>query len=214
MRTRTLLKQPWGPVLAIAVLASGAAWAQDVLPVPPPPFKGKIGRTYKDSQPDKIVVTRAPAGAPNVLVVLIDDTGYGAWGTFGGQVPTPTLDRLAGMGLRYTQFHTTSISSPTRASLLTGRWPLRTRTLAFPLHRHEAPDGDRRVSVQAGGLDPSLMEPDAVCLTRGLERIDSFREPGAMYFMRVEGDGIDAFIKVLWQHTAKVIAVEKGKRSA
>ena len=133
MRARTLLRQPrteagwarastaWGLVLAIAALASGAAWAQDVLPAPPPPFKGKIGRTYKDSQPDRIRVTRAPAGAPNVLLVLIDDTGYGAWGTFGGQVPTPTLDRLARTGLRYTRFHTTAMCSPSRAALLTGR---------------------------------------------------------------------------------------------
>jgi arylsulfatase len=92
-----------------------------VLPKPDPPFKGKIGRTYKDSQPDKIPVTKAPEGAPNVLVVLIDDCGYGQWGTFGGQIPTPNLARLANMGLRYTRFHTTALSSPTRAALLTGR---------------------------------------------------------------------------------------------
>jgi arylsulfatase len=99
----------------------GIAPAQEVLPKPEAPFKGKIGRTYKDSQPDKIVVTKAPAGAPNVLLILIDDVGYGAWGTFGGQIPTPNLDRLAKTGLRYTRFHTTALSSPTRAALLTGR---------------------------------------------------------------------------------------------
>ena len=92
-----------------------------VLPAPEPPFKGSIGRTYKDSQPDKIQVAKAPAGAPNVLMILIDDVGYGAWSTFGGQIPTPSLDRLANMGLRYTRFHTTALSSPTRAALLTGR---------------------------------------------------------------------------------------------
>ncbi len=96
-------------------------FSQEVLPVPEPAFKGKIGRTYKESQPDKIPVTKAPDGAPNVLVVLIDDVGYGAWSTFGGQIPTPNLDRLANMGLRYTRFHTTALSSPTRAALLTGR---------------------------------------------------------------------------------------------
>lgn len=64
---------------------------------------------------------QAPAGAPNVLVVLTDDIGYGACSTFGGPVPTPTLDALAGSGLRYTRFHTTAMCSPTRASLLTGR---------------------------------------------------------------------------------------------
>ena len=110
-----------GSVLAAGTLFSGGVSAQEVLPKPEPPFKGKIGRTYKDSQPDKIPVTKAPAGAPNVLVILIDDAGYGTWSTFGGQIPTPNLDRLANMGLRYTRFHTTALSSPTRAALLTGR---------------------------------------------------------------------------------------------
>jgi len=112
--------------LALSAAFAAAAVAQTapdgtVLPKPDPPFKGKIGRTYKDSQPDKIPVSKAPAGAPNVLVVLIDDCGYGQWGTFGGQIPTPNLDRLAKTGLRYTRFHTTALSSPTRAALLTGR---------------------------------------------------------------------------------------------
>jgi arylsulfatase len=62
-----------------------------------------------------------PAGAPNVVVVLLDDVGFGAASTFGGPVPTPTLDRIAGAGLRYNQFHTTALCSPTRAALLTGR---------------------------------------------------------------------------------------------
>src|SRR5499433_3346739 len=100
------------------------AWpvgAQEVLPRPEPPFKGVIGETYKDSTPDKIPLIRAPDGAPNVLVVLIDDSGFGQWSTFGGLIPTPNLDRLAANGLRYTRFHTTALCSPTRAALLTGR---------------------------------------------------------------------------------------------
>lgn len=91
------------------------------LPQPPPPFKGTIGTTYKDSTPDKIAVVNPPKGAPNVLMILIDDAGYGQWGTFGGQVPTPNLDRLAKSGLSYLRFHTTALCSPTRAALLTGR---------------------------------------------------------------------------------------------
>jgi arylsulfatase len=98
------------------------AVAQEVLPKPEEGFKdAKIGRTYKDSKPGTMTLTKAPAGAPNILIVLIDDSGFGQWGTFGGQVPTPNLDRLARMGLRYTQFHTTALCSPTRAALLTGR---------------------------------------------------------------------------------------------
>jgi len=80
-----------------------------------------IGRTYKDSVPDKIPIIKAPDGAPNVLLVLIDDCGFGQWGTFGGEIPTPNLDRLAKAGLRYTRFHTTALCSPTRAALLTTR---------------------------------------------------------------------------------------------
>ncbi len=110
-----------GSMLAAGTFLAGGVSAQEVLPRPETPFKGKIERTYKDSQPDKIPVTKAPAGAPNVLMILIDDVGYGAWGTFGGQIPTPSLDRLAKNGLRYTRFHTTALSSPTRAALLTGR---------------------------------------------------------------------------------------------
>jgi arylsulfatase len=68
-----------------------------------------------------MTLTKAPVGAPNVLIILIDDSGFGQWGTFGGQAPTPNLDRLAKMGLRYTRFHTTALCSPTRAALLTGR---------------------------------------------------------------------------------------------
>ena len=115
------------PGLLFAVLAmlvatvSCQAPRNGVLPLPEPLFKGKIGRTYKESQPDKIPVTKAPAGAPNVLVVMIDDSGFGQWSTFGGQIPTPNLYRLAKMGLRYTRFHTTALCSPTRAALLTGR---------------------------------------------------------------------------------------------
>ena len=62
-----------------------------------------------------------PKGAPNVLLIMTDDAGYGVSGTFGGVIPTPALDRIAQMGLRYTQFHSTALCSPTRAALITGR---------------------------------------------------------------------------------------------
>lgn len=110
-------------LLACAAVGAGTlpAAAQGVLPRPDPLFKGVIGQTYKDSTPDKIPLITAPKGAPNVLLILIDDAGYGDWSTFGGQIPTPTLDALAQQGLRYTRFHTTALCSPTRAALLTGR---------------------------------------------------------------------------------------------
>ena len=107
--------------LAISVIVSPLAVAQDVLPRPEPPFKGHIGRTVDESTKDFPKAVTAPKGAPNILLILTDDVGFGASSTFGGPIPTPTFDRLAKNGLRYTQFHTTALCSPTRAALLTGR---------------------------------------------------------------------------------------------
>ena len=107
-------------LLAFAVVSTSAL-AQEVLPRPDPPFKGKIGRTAKESTPDFPKAVTAPKGAPNVLLILTDDVGFGAASTFGGAIPTPTFDQLAKAGLRYNTFHTTALCSPTRAALITGR---------------------------------------------------------------------------------------------
>jgi arylsulfatase A-like enzyme len=88
------------------------------------PAQKVVGRTLAESSPPVWPQpVRAPAGAPNVLIIMTDDVGFGASSTFGGPIPTPTLDALAREGLRYNRFHTTAICSPTRASLLTGRDP-------------------------------------------------------------------------------------------
>jgi len=108
-------------VLAIGAFLGGVAAAQQVLPAAPAPFKGEVGLSAKDSKPDFPKPTEAPKDAPNVVLVLLDDVGFGASSTFGGAIETPTLERLADAGLRYTQFHTTALCSPTRAALLTGR---------------------------------------------------------------------------------------------
>ena len=92
-----------------------------VLPVPQPQFRGVIGRKASESTPDFSKDVTAPKGAPNVLLIMTDDTGFGAASTFGGPIATPTLDRLAKSGLTYNEFHTTALCSPTRAALLTGR---------------------------------------------------------------------------------------------
>jgi len=84
-------------------------------------FKGKIGRTIKDSTPWWPAPRRPKAGSPNVVVILLDDTGFGHFGCYGSTIETPNFDRLAAGGLRYNNFHTTALCSPTRASLLTGR---------------------------------------------------------------------------------------------
>jgi len=103
------------------IFAATTTYAQEVLPSPEQPFKGHIGRTVTDSTSDFPSAIEAPAGAPNILLILTDDVGYGASSTFGGPIPTPTMDSLAQSGLRYTQFHTTALCSPTRAALITGR---------------------------------------------------------------------------------------------
>jgi arylsulfatase A-like enzyme len=98
-----------------------AALLSDILPLPEPRFGGRVGNTYADSEADLISLPRAPAGAPNVLLVLLDDVGFGQSSTFGGPVNTPTLQKLADDGLRFNRFHTTALCSPTRAALLSGR---------------------------------------------------------------------------------------------
>jgi arylsulfatase len=124
--------------IALAVLVAPMALAQsgnaqNRPPVPatiPPPaaaqslprpdfhFPRNVGRTYKDSDPPTFPqVVRRPKGAPNVLLILLDDVGFGQFSAFGGGVPSPNIEKLAAHGLRYTRFHTTALCSPTRAAL-------------------------------------------------------------------------------------------------
>ena len=84
-------------------------------------FKGKIGFTMEDSTPDWNLPPRPPAGSPNVLMIVLDDVGYGHLGCYGSPIETPNIDALAARGLRYTNWHTTAMCSPTRSCLLTGR---------------------------------------------------------------------------------------------
>src|SRR5271169_3287064 len=91
------------------------------IPPPPIPFGGVIKESAKDSKPYWPPTVVPPKGAPNVLLIMTDDQGYGISSTFGGVIPTPTMDRIAKAGLRYTAFHSTALCSPTRAALITGR---------------------------------------------------------------------------------------------
>ena len=91
------------------------------VPNPPPNFGGVINMDAKNSKPYWPPRVVPPKGAPNVLLIMTDDQGYGISSTFGGVIPTPALDRIAKAGLRYTQFHSASLCSPSRAALLTGR---------------------------------------------------------------------------------------------
>lgn len=94
----------------------------DILPRPDFHFTGEVGRTYQDSDPAQFPQpVQPPKGAPNVVLILLDDVGFGQFSTFGGGVPSPTMDKLAKEGLRFNYFHTTALCSPTRAALITGR---------------------------------------------------------------------------------------------
>src|SRR5215468_4044798 len=127
-RTLRQHAQPVG-LLALLSLVLGAllgpsASAQDVLPRPDYHFQGQVGRTFQDSDPAGFPqLTRPPQGAPNIVLILLDDVGFGQFSVFGGGVPSPNMEKLAAQGLRYNRFHTTALCSPTRAALITGRNP-------------------------------------------------------------------------------------------
>lgn len=111
--------------LAVALsctTVSAQGWPdRSTLPIPLSPFEGEISKTYRESEPDWPEPVAAPKDAPNVIVILLDDVGFGNTSTFGGLIPTPNIDKLASEGLRYNRFHTTAICGPSRAALLTGR---------------------------------------------------------------------------------------------
>jgi arylsulfatase A-like enzyme/uncharacterized membrane protein len=108
---------------ALAEAAGKFSPDRTVLPIPDRNFGGTMGRTIDRSVPDWSMIPgpQAPEGAPNVLIVLIDDAGFGGPDTFGGPISTPALTRVQQMGLTYNRFHVTAVCSPTRAALLTGR---------------------------------------------------------------------------------------------
>ena len=116
---RQLLPTAVIPVLA---LFAGAVAAQEMLPFPTPPTGGKVGPTMQESVHKwRAQARHLPEDAPNVLIVMLDDAGFGQAATFGGEITTPTLSRLADEGISYNAFHTVAMCSPTRAALMTGR---------------------------------------------------------------------------------------------
>src|SRR5262249_29295784 len=117
-----------GYLVAAGKLAPGqptkekpAALDRSALPIPDAKFGGTAKKTLKGSKPDYPRPVTAPKDAPNVLLVLVDDAGFGNPSTFGGPCQTPTLTKMAEQGLRYNRFHVTALCSPTRAALLSGR---------------------------------------------------------------------------------------------
>lgn len=129
--TTESFRQRWSPrsahllagVLALSILAVSGIEAQ-VLPRPDPPFEGRIDIDPRNSTPAWPEPVRAPDGAPNIVLILLDDVGFAATSTLGGATPTPALDQLAAGGLRYNSFHVTPMCAPTRAA----RFPAATLT--------------------------------------------------------------------------------------
>jgi arylsulfatase len=112
----------WFLILAVSAILVLPAWAQEVLPFPPKPSGSIAGRTMQESIYSSLPpVNRLPKEAPNILIVLIDDVGPAQTDTYGGEIHTPTLSKIAQQGISYNRFHTTAMCSPTRAALLTGR---------------------------------------------------------------------------------------------
>ena len=111
------------PVMAQSAAPQQVTLPSDrsVLPIPEPQYPHSTVFDARDATPPPRFEVRAPAGAPNVLIVLIDDMGFGQSSAFGGPIHMPTVDQLANQGLRYNEFHTTALSSPTRSALLSGR---------------------------------------------------------------------------------------------
>ena len=116
-KSRVSLKIPVLAITLTAVTVLGAALSRAQQQEPP---RGSIGRSYRESKPSWELPAQPPKSAPNVIYLVLDDVGFAQLGCYGSEIQTPNIDRLAAGGLRYTNFHTTSLCSPSRAALLTG----------------------------------------------------------------------------------------------
>ena len=154
MKNKSVLKA-LTTMLIFAMSASLSLHAQATQP-----YQGVVGRTLAESKEWWPEPVKAPAGAPNVVWILLDDVGFGAAGAFGGLIQTPTFDNLANNGLRYTNFHTAAICAPTRAALLTGRNSASVHVSGFSHTVLSAgfPGWDGRVPSSAGTIAETLRE--------------------------------------------------------
>ena len=219
--------------IASAVLVAGPATAQtitgtpgspsatttlqgDQLPPPPPKFGGKIERDAAQSKPYWPPRVEPGKGAPNVLLIITDDTGYGTPSTFGGVIPTPTLDRVAANGLRYTNFHSTSLCSPTRAALITGRnhhsagfGVISEQSSATWLQQHHrARQGDDRPDAERQRLPHVLVGKDHNVLTFQASQDGPFDQwpigMGFEYFYGFIGGDANQWAPNLFRNTTQI----------
>ncbi len=151
------LNSPGKGLLLTALVVAQLGFAQNKTDAN---YKGVIGKTLADSKEYWPEPVKAPAGAPNIVWILLDDVGFGASSAFGGLIQTPTFDALANNGLRYTNFHTTAICAPTRAALLTGRNSGRVHVSGFSHTVLSAgfPGWDGRIPSDKGTIAEILRE--------------------------------------------------------
>lgn len=217
-------------VLCVLSIVVGVGWqagvakvghAQSVLPRPEPAFRGKVGKTFHDSRPDFPATVTAPKGAPNVLLVILDDVGFGHAKTFGGVAETPTMDRLARAGVRYNTFHTTALCSPTRAALLTGRNHHSVSTgiiiemgTGFPGYTGAVPDSTVAIAeiLRQNGYATAAFgkwhnTPDhEVTPTGPFDRWPTGRVWGFEYFYGFMNGETNQYFPVLYRNTTQVAA--------
>jgi arylsulfatase len=154
MKEKSILKA-LTTTLILATSARLSLHAQE-----PQTYQGTVGRTLAESKEWWPEPVKAPAGAPNVVWILLDDVGFGAANTFGGLIQTPTFDSLAANGLRYVNFHTCAICAPTRAALLTGRNSASVHESGFSHTVMSAgfPGWDGRIPATAGTIAEILRD--------------------------------------------------------
>ncbi|MDJ1467731.1 arylsulfatase [Xanthocytophaga flava] len=191
---------------------------------PVQPYKGKTGRNLVETQqwwPDK---KKAPEGAPNVVWILLDDVGFGAVSTFGGLIRTPNLDSLANNGLRYTNFHTTAICSPTRAALLTGRNSHSVHMGLFPNTAIGTPGYDGYMPFEKATIAEILRENGYNTYAVGKWHLTPISDAtvagpfnrwptgrGFDHYYGFLGGSTDQWHPVLWEDTRKVEPETDGK---
>lgn len=147
----------WGLAGSLAAAAVLSASAQVAVGPREMPFGGKIDRDVRNSRPEWPAVKTAPSGAPNVVLILVDDVGFSTASTFGGPVPTPAFDRLAANGLKYNAFHVNAICAPSRAALLSGR------------NNHEIGFGTITEHAQGYPGYNSVWPKDSACIAKVLQ---------------------------------------------
>lgn len=189
------------------------------------PYKGKIGKTLKETQESWPEKKKAVKGSPNVVWILLDDVGYGAISTFGGLISMPTLDSLANNGLRYTNFHTTAICAPTRAALLTGRNSHSVHMGLFPENAIGTPGYDAQMPFEKATVAEILKENGYNTFALGKWHITPLadltpagpfnRWPTGRGFEQFYGfpsrGSIDQWHPELWDGTRRVKDAQDGK---